>query len=683
MDEKYKLTVDTGGTFTDFCLMDFSGRVWIAKYPSTPDDPSRAVLRGAKAILKRHKVEPQKVDVFLHGTTVATNAILENKASRVALLTTKGFRDVIYIGRQVRPHLYNAWLMKPISPVSRDLVCEVQERVDADGSIRQPLDNHEVARIVDWVRVSQIETLAVCLIHAYANPKHELLLQEALQKELPEIFVTISVEILPEFREYERTSTTVLNALVRPVIDRYLGRLERGLKDLGVKGALYIMQSNGGVIPAAQAIVQSARTVLSGPAGGVLAGVYLGRFGEHQNLIAADMGGTSMDVCLIENGQPHFTLEGEVDGKPLRLPMLDMHTVGAGGGSIAWVDSGRALRVGPHSAGAYPGPAAYGLGGTAPTVTDANLILGRLSPGDLAQDYTLKMELAEKAMREKICRPLGLSLEEAAAGVVKVVNAGMIRAMRHISIQKGYDPRTFTLTAFGGAGPLHAVELAREMGMSLVVIPPFPGVCSAWGMLTADLRQDYSQTFLQKLAPGVLEKLKLMYQDMQENAQTELVLAGFPEDQINYGCFLDLRYQGQSHELTLAMPEHFDTDSINDLKSRFAGLHRQYYGFCREEAELEVVTLRLVATVGLPQMQATFWEQPVKPEPWRYQDVYWENGYLPTPVYQREQIGVGCRFKGPALIKQEDSTVVIWPGYEFYGDRKGNLLIRKREEQHG
>ncbi|MDI6630968.1 MAG: hydantoinase/oxoprolinase family protein, partial [Thermoanaerobacteraceae bacterium] len=427
---RYRLAVDTGGTFTDFCLLGSDGRLHVTKVPSTPDDPSRAVVEGIKEVLRGKGVHPRQVDLVLHGTTVATNAILEGKGARLALITTRGFRDVIFIGRQNRPHLYNFWAVKPRPPLPRRLVLEIDERILADGSVARPLREEEADAVVERVAHLDVEAVAVCLLHAYANPAHELLLKDALEKKIPGLLVSVSSEVLPEFREYERTSTTVVTALVRPVIDRYVGKLERELEAAGVGGSLYIMQSNGGVITPGQARRQSARTVLSGPAGGVLAGVYLSRLTGYKNLITADMGGTSMDVCLVHNGEPRFTAEGSVAGHPLRLPMLDIHTIGAGGGSIAWIDAGGALRVGPQSAGAVPGPACYGFGGQEPTVTDANLVLGRLGAADFAGGKTLQRELAARCIAERVARPLGLTLEAAAEGIIRVVNASMAGAIR-------------------------------------------------------------------------------------------------------------------------------------------------------------------------------------------------------------------------------------------------------------
>jgi N-methylhydantoinase A len=676
----YKLAVDTGGTFTDFCLVDSEGGVHVTKEPSTPDDPSRAVLLGLRRLVRETGIDPRAIDLFLHGTTVATNAVLERRGARLLLLTTKGFRDVVFIGRQNRPHLYDFRVLKPQPLLPRNLVLEVDERIGADGSVIKPLAAREIDSIVEQVRQSGATAVAVCLLHSYANPKHEIQLKKALEKVLPPLSVTISADILPEFREYERTSTTILNAMVRPQMEKYLGRLEQELASTGVRSQLYIMQSNGGVITAAQARKQSVRTILSGPAGGVLAGVYLARLTGWENLITADMGGTSMDICLIHRGEPRFTTEGAIGGYPLRLPMLDIHTIGAGGGSVAWVDAGGALRVGPRSAGAVPGPACYGLGGTEPTVTDANLVLGRLDPEAFAGGRKIQPALAAECLEEKIGRVLGLTLEETAEGIIRVVNASMVRAMRLISVERGYDPRDFTLVAFGGAGPLHAVALAREMGIPRVLVPPYPGVTSAWGMLAADVRHDYSLTFIGDVAAGLAAELNGQYAALIATGKADLSREGFAADQMVFEPLVDLRYRGQAYELTVPLPaQSLDEDALRTAVQRFHRLHRQSYGYCREDAPVEVVALRLVARGVLPRTK--FAAPPPHadlPVPGARR-VYLLGTWQEIPVYRRESLPAGFTLTGPLIITQQDTTTLVWPGDRLTVDRWGNLLIETRE----
>lgn len=673
---RYKLAVDTGGTFTDFCLLGINGEIDVFKEPSSPDDPSRAVLEGIKKISRQKGISPEQIDLFLHGTTVATNAVLERKGARLALITTKGFKDIIFIGRQNRPHLYNFRHLKPRPLVSRSLVFEVNERVLADGSVAVDLEERDMASAVAQIAEAGVDSVAICLLHAYANPVHETLLKRALEQRLPHLSVTISSEILPEFREYERISTTVLNAFVRPIVDRYLGRLEKGLKSAGIKSGLYIMQSNGGVIDSTLAREQSARTVMSGPAGGVLAGICVARLTGYKNLITADMGGTSMDIGLIRRGEPRFTTEGSIEGYPLRLPMLDVHTVGAGGGSIAWVDRGGALRVGPQSAGAFPGPACYNRGGEEPTVTDANLVLGRLRPEDFAGGTTLRREPAERSISQKVGKPLGLKLEEAAEGIIRVVNANMVRAIRVVSVQKGHDPRDFTLMAFGGAGPLHAVELAKELGIPRVLVPPYPGVTSAWGMLAADVRHDYTLTFRADLTPEAVTEMNSRFAQLESRGMSELAGKGFPDDGILISRFADIRYKGQSYELSIPVPDSLLGEKEAAAITRyFHRLHRRCYGYCRENAPLEVVALRSAAAGKLPKTKLRPATGKQKPVPSGVRMVYLAGELLKVPVYQRRQIPAGWEAQGPAIISQVDTTTLLWPGDSARCDRWGNLVI--------
>jgi len=679
---RYKLAIDTGGTFTDFCLMGENGELHIAKEPSIPEEPSRAVLAGIKKITQKTGIDPGQIDFILHGTTVATNAILERKGARLALITTKGFKDIIYIGRQNRPHLYNFWAIKPPPLLPRNLVLEVNERVLADGTVQTALQDKEIQSVIIQVEEAGVESVAVCLLHSYINPVHEIMLKNAIKEHLPHLSVTISSEILPEFREYERTSTTVINALIKPLTDKYISRLEKELTSTGVKSELFIMQSSGGVITAPRAREQSARIALSGPAGGVLAGVYLARLTGNKNLITADMGGTSMDICLIYNGKSRFTTEGAVGGYPLRLPMLDIHTIGAGGGSIAWVDSGGALRVGPQSAGSVPGPACYGLGGEEPTVTDANLLLGRLDPTDLTGIKTLKPELAALAVSEKIADPLGLTLEEASEGIIRVVNANMVRAMRLVSVQKGYDPRDFTLVPFGGACPLQAVELARELGTHRIMVPPHPGVTSAWGMLSADVRHDYSFTHIVNLTPAVCAEINGKFAQLTEQGRKDLVREGFTEPEMNFNRLLDIRYQGQSYELTLSIPGNsLIEEDIKIIIRRFHRLHQQSYGYCRENAPVEIVTLRLTATGALPKISPLSQTGAKEINISGTRQVYLSGEYHQVPVYARQQIGPGWRTEGPAIVTQVDTTTLIWPGDRAYCDRWGNIIIETKVQQ--
>lgn len=676
--QTYKLAVDTGGTFTDLCLQnEETGELKIAKVPSTPDNPSRAIIRGLEKICKEAEIRPANIGLLLHGTTVATNALLEGKGGPTALITTKGFRDILYIGRQNRPDLYNFKITRNAPPVPRELILEVDERIGPGGKVIRPLNRENAVNVVTGLQKMGIKSVAVCFLHAYANPDHERQMARLIEEFLPGIPVTLSSNILPEFREYERTSTTVINALVQPLMQAYLEHLEKDLKNLGFKGGLFIMQSNGGVITAAQARRESARTVLSGPAAGVLAGKFLSRLTGRKNLITADMGGTSMDMCLIANGEPQYTTEGVIGGHPLRLPMLDIHTLGAGGGSIAWIDPGGALKVGPQSAGAVPGPACYGKGGFRPTVTDANVVLGRLSPGALPGDLQPDAEASRYVIEKEIARPLGMDVETAAEGIIRVVNAGMVRSMRVISVHRGHDPREFTLLAFGGAGPLHAVELARELGAPRVMIPPYPGVTSAFGMLAADVRRDYVQAFLASLAELDPVKLNELFNAMEREARRELAGEGFNPETVDFIRLADLRYSGQSYEISLEVPRgNLIASDLQLLQQSFHQAHNQQYGYLRKEAPVEIVAARLVALgiLPTPALKGPTSGSP-RPEAKTARPVIFHGRKTETPIYDRSRIGPGATVAGPAVIEQGDSTTLLWPGDKARCDKWGNLII--------
>lgn len=685
----YRLAVDTGGTFTDVCLArEEPGEILLTKVPSTPHNPALAVLNGISRIMAMANTPLAKVKVLLHGTTVATNALLEGKGSKSALITTRGFRDILLIGRQNRPALYDFWAVKPKPLIERRHIFEVRERILASGEIHVPLAADEAREVSERIRSLGIDSVAICFLHAYRNPEHERQMERIIKKIHPQAQVNLSSEILPEFREYERTSTTVINAVIRPLLHGYLTHLEQKLTRLTKEGqrppTLFVMQSNGGVITAGQAKKEAVRTVLSGPAAGVMAGVHLSRQTGRKNLITFDMGGTSTDICLIKNGQPRFTTEGQIGGYCLRTPMLDIHTIGAGGGSIAWIDAGGALRVGPVSAGAVPGPACYGLGGRKPTVTDANLLLGRLSPENaLVENKKLDFLAASRSIAENIARPLGLTQEEAAAGIITVANAVMARAIRVISVQRGHDPREFTLVAFGGAGPLHAAALARELNIPRVLIPPYPGVTSALGMFFTDVRRDYVQTFLKPIAGYQAQKIEQIYQNMEDAGKQELLQEGFPPGKIYFLRSADLRYHGQSYELTLPVPAGpLTPGDLVILERSFHLAHQQEYASSREKTAVEIVNLRLTALVRLPKYNITTSSCQVPgdgPIPVKKQrEVFWAEKFVSTAVYRRKNIPPGQKIEGPAVIEQADTTTLIWPGMYAWSDKWGNLLIDTR-----
>ena len=513
-EARYRLGVDIGGTFTDATLVDEStGQVWNAKVSSTPGDPSQGFLTVTQQILERAALAPETLRYVVHATTVATNAIIEGKVAPTALITTEGFRDILEIARQIRPSLYDTQFEKPSPLVPRDRCFGVRERLDAAGAVVTPLDESALPHIATVIQAAEIESVAVCFLHSYLNAQHEQKAGEILRAHAPEIAISLSSEVAPEIREYFRASTTVINAALRPIVSRYLANIEARLRAQGIASELLVMQSSGGLMTFGDARNRPVFMVESGPAAGVITAAHLGESLGRRNVISFDMGGTTAKVGLVQDGAPRITKDYEVGsvaqpgsggfragGYPIRTPVIDLVEIGAGGGSIAWIDPGGVLRVGPQSAGADPGPACYGQGGTEPTVTDANLVLGRLNPGYLlGGDLKLESALAHAAIEERIAKPLGLDVVRAAHSIVEIANVAMINALRLVSVQRGHDPRDFALTAFGGAGPLHANRLAQEMNIPVTVIPTSPGTASALGLLVTDITYDYATTLIERV----------------------------------------------------------------------------------------------------------------------------------------------------------------------------------------
>ncbi len=661
------LGVDVGGTFTDFLLWE-DGRLSVYKRPSTPDDPSRAVLAG----LDETGWSPAEV---VHGSTVATNAVLERKGARTALITTKGFRDVLAIGRQTRPKLYDLEPSRPPPLVPDELRLEADERLDYRGAVLQALSLDEIESLLDRLLRRGVESLAVCFLFSFLEPKHERMVRDAaLRRGLP---CSASFEVLPEYREYERTSTTVLNAYVAPVMERYLSRLADGLSERG-SGRLRVMQSNGGSAGAGAAGSLPVRTVLSGPAGGVAGAFRVAREAGLDRIITLDMGGTSTDVCLCDGAAPS-TAESTIGDLPLRIPTVDVHTVGAGGGSIARIDAGGALRVGPESAGADPGPACYGKGDQ-PTVTDAHLVLGRLLPDRfLGGRMRLSPQAARRALRP-FARAFGNDIQQAAASVVRVANAGMERALRVISVERGHDPRRFTLVAFGGAGPLHACDLAEALGIPRVLVPPFPGVLSAFGMAAAPVTNDQVQAFLEPVPAGgrgaFASRLDRAFRRLETRAGRELSGQGYRRG-VGLRRALDLRYAGQSYELTVPVASTAGGCGPGRFLPAFHRAHRRRYGHADASREVEVVAVRLRAEVrGAPVRlsQVSKGGGDAKGARVERREV-WFGRNRSTWVYDREDLRAGDRLRGPAVVLQLDATTAVPPGWRGVVDGVGNLVL--------
>lgn len=670
------LGVDIGGTFTDFVTIDETGNVRIHKRLTTPKDPSQALLAG---VYELQLPSGHATDV-VHGSTIATNALLERKGARTALVTTRGFADVLQIGRQTRPALYALHPRRPAPLIPSQWRFEVTERVASDGRVITPLSLDELDPIVERLLADTIESVAVCLLFSFLHPAHEQAVRDRIcamaQARGATPFVSLSSEVLPEFREYERTSATTINAYVAPLMNRYLSRLEEGLEGRRLR----IMQSNGGVISAATAASQAARTVLSGPAGGVVGAYHVARLSGFDHTITFDMGGTSTDVALCDGGIP-TTSEGEIGGMPLRLPMLDIHTVGAGGGSLALVDTGGALTVGPQSAGADPGPVCYGRGGKIPTTTDCNLVLGRLdSDHFLGGAMSLDFSSAQAALTTLVGEMGSGSVAGAAWGAIRVANATMERAIRRISVERGHDPRRFALLAFGGAGPLHACELAAALNIPTVLVPRTPGVLSALGMLVADLVKDYSQTIMLRIEPAhnstdqnTLGILKERFRPLEERGREDLFAEGVAPSHMTLDQALDMRYAGQSHELTVPVLEG------KDPVEAFHNAHQRRYGHQHPDEPVEIVNVRVVAkgaltkprfpaeAIGAPDANAA--------RIGRKAVFFGPSTAVETQLYARERLEAGNEIDGPAVIFQLDTTTVVPPGWRARVDAYGTLVI--------
>jgi N-methylhydantoinase A/oxoprolinase/acetone carboxylase beta subunit len=656
-----RLGIDTGGTFTDLLRLDDHGMT-VHKIRSTPDDPSRAIFAGIAEL-----AGDAGWTEMIHGSTVATNALLERKGARVALVTTKGFEDVLEIGRQTRAELYN-FMVKARRPlISTGLTFSVNERLNADGSVLEPLLDSEISQLIEALRAQTVDSVAVCLLHSYASPIHEDRLATALEQ--AGFTVSASHKVLPEYREFERWSTTVVNAYVTPLMAQYLTKLEDGMGGRPLK----IMQSNGGSISAQRAKTAAVQTILSGPAAGVVGAQAIGNASGYSRLITFDMGGTSTDVSLI-NGAIGTTIESTVGDFPVRLPVLDIHTVGAGGGSIAYIDSGGSLRVGPRSAGADPGPACYGKG-TELTVTDANLLLGRLDPEYfLGGRMTLDLPRA-RSIAKDLASQLGLSITALVEGIIRIANANMEAAIRVVSVQRGHDPRDFALLAFGGAGGLHACDIADSLDIATVLVPEHSGVLSALGMLLADVTKDYSLTILKPTATITEEELTTRFTPLKERALRDLLAEGFSENSIIIECSLDIRYKGQAYEISLPFATGYEAE--------FSRRHEQLYGYANPARATEIVHLRVKA-IGrtskptLPSADANLCDLPkarsVRP-------THFGRRAVPTPIYHRESLSAGMQGHGPALIVSGQSTTVIPPHYRFAIDGVGTLIAAPLESR--
>ena len=695
MTHRYRLGIDVGGTFTDAILIDEStGETRIAKVPSTPGDPSVGFLEAVERILREGGADAAAVGYLVHGTTVATNAIIEGKLAPCGFITTEGFRDMLEIQRQIRPSLYDLLFEKPRPLAPRYLCFGVPERLDATGAVVAPLDERAVADAALQLKAEGVEALAVCYLHAYLNPEHERRTREIVEAAFPEVSVSLSSEVAPEFREYFRASTTLINAGVRPIVERYLSSIETRLRGAGLRGQLLVMQSSGGVLTFEAARTKPVHMVESGPAAGVIVSAYLGGVLGFDNILSFDMGGTTAKTGLVEQGAPTVTKEYEVGtaaraergakgaGYPIRTPVVDLVEIGAGGGSIAWVDSGGVLRVGPQSAGADPAPACYGKGGTEPTITDANLVLKRLDPDHfLGGEMRLDEEAAWRAVKEKCADPLGLDPVEVALGIVEIANSAMVGALRRISVQRGHDPRDFVLVAFGGAGPMHANRLAAELDIPTVLVPMSPGTTSAMGLLVTDIKHDYSATLIQRtdaLDPALVDR---RYREMEALGRQALQGEGAAHAGTRFERLVDMRYVGQSYELAIPMGDGPAGEALDRMLADFHAEHERAYGFAAPGEPVEFVTLRLtavgsIAKPGLRELPAGRGGPEAARRAVRRVWFAEAGGFTGCPSYDRYRLPAGAVIQGPAIVEEMDSTTVVHPGFRAEVDRYGNLLIR-------
>lgn len=678
-----RIAVDIGGTFTDMAAFDeASGKLLFGKALSTHGE----LVKGIQATIDSAGIDWRDGHLFLHGSTIAINTLLERNGAKTALLITEGFRDIYEIGRVNRPDAYNLFFNKHEPLVRRSLRFEVAERLRADGSLHKPLDEEAVRELARELKVEGVEAVAVLLLHSYRNPAHEQRVKQIIQQEIPNAFVCASHELSQEYREFERVSTAVANAYVGPRVSEYLGQLEEHLGSKGFDGDFYIVQSTGGLFPVEHAKVGCVRMLESGPAAGVIGAQAICAQLGMGDAIAFDMGGTTAKAGVISEGRPLTTGSALIGGYeralPIQIPMMDIHEVGTGGGSIARVETGNALRVGPQSAGSIPGPVAYGRGGTEPTVTDANLLLGRLDAEHFLGGE-LKLDLAgcQRQMRERVATPLGLDPTEAADGILRIAVTQMSHAVKAVTTERGLDAGSFTMVVYGGAGPLHASAIAREIGIRKVLIPYAPGYFSAYGMLFSDLRYDYVRSVFRKLGDVSFEEIEAAYQSMEDEGRAALAQSGIAPDGVVIERAADMRYVGQEHAVTVDLPlAFFESRDRSAIKQQFDELHKVRYGTSAPKEPADLVSLRVTVLGTMkkpPRHSVESGSATPEPDALRaVKPVYFRNGgWAETPVYLRDQLRSGNRIVGPALIEEHASTTVVQPGDELCVDELGNLQI--------
>jgi N-methylhydantoinase A len=678
----YRLGVDVGGTFTDLFLVDDDrARQWRVKTPSTPHDPSDGVLTGVERICAEAGIAPGDLRNLVHGTTVATNAVLEGKGARVGLVTTQGFGQILHLARSQTPGPLAGWIImiKPDPPASLADTREAVERMDARGETIVPVDREQVRAVIEDLIASGVESLTISLINSYVSGRHEQEIADIVEEVRPGFPVTISSDVLPEFREYERTLTACMNSYVRPTVANYVGHLESRLRELGTGGELNILRSDAGVMTPREAERNPVYGVLSGPSGGVAGALHVAARAGHPNILTFDMGGTSTDVSLCRGGEPTIGRETAIGQFKIKVPSVDVHTVGAGGGSIAHVpELTRALRVGPESAGADPGPAAYGRGGEAPTVTDANVVVGHLPPRLIGGEMTLDVDQARSAV-QKIADATGLSLDAAAEGILAIANETMAGALRLVSVQRGHDPRELALVAFGGAGPLHANAVAALMGSFPVIVPPSPGLLCALGDLVADFRNEFARTLIRVTSEATPEEVLGILDELEGRARDWMGEEDIAPERQGVTFAADMRYHGQGYEIPVPLdPGEARAGNLAELEERFNALHEQLYGFRMPGTASEIVNLRAVATGDLPKPElpeAELEGDDASGAVVEQGEILFAGERRATKIYDRGALRPGNRFAGPAIVTEFDSTTVVLPGYVAEVDRYSNILI--------
>lgn len=681
-----RVATDIGGTFTDLVAVDDNGRTILTKSHTTPPNFEEGVIN----VMEKSGINPKSITDFIHGTTTIINALTERKGAKTALITTKGFRDVLEIARCNRPDLFNMVFAKPRPFIPRYLRKEVRERVNYRGEVLTPLVEEDIKEAVEYFKKEGVEAIAVCYINSYANDEHELRTIEVIKELWSDVFVTSSIEVTKEWREYERTSTVALNSYVMPVASSYINNLDTRLKGVGCNGKEYIMQSNGGTTTFEQAKQTPINMVESGPVAGVYGSAILGKeIGEH-NIIAFDVGGTTAKCSLIDNGEVKVTTEYRIErtesyaGYPIMAPVVDIVEIGNGGGSIAWIDEAGSLKVGPQSAGALPGPVAYGKGGTEPTTTDACLVTGRLSAKNFDND--VDMEAVRKAIFEKVGKTYDMTVEDAAMSILRVAEANMFNALKLISVRRGYDPRDFTMVAFGGGGPMHCAYLAKELNIRKVIVPIAAPVFSAWGMLMTDVRHDYIQTNIRRMNEVSAEELNGMWGGLVSQAMKQFEKEGVSEENVVCNFIADMRYMGQEHTVKVSVPPIPWSDEIKEeIINRFHDTHEHFYTFRLTDTPTEIVNLHLVAYGRLTKPDlASIHEQKDSLETAlkEVRKVYFtDDGWLDTPVYDRDRLGSGASIEGPVIVEEAAAATVVARGQRLSVDTYGNLIIETEVQE--